>query len=58
MDDVRRESAVLNEAASALATHLGGLIQTVQRTVSHSGVYERRGSVAMAQSDFCVDVRS
>ncbi len=43
VDHVQHESAVIRDAAEALATHMSGILQTVQSSVNRAGVYEQNG---------------
>jgi hypothetical protein len=56
---VRRESAVVAAAAAALSRHLAGLAQTMCAAMNATGVYERRGRIAMSSAPECrIDVKS
>ena len=58
VESVRDESAVLARAAQTLSRHMSGLMQTMQRTLNETGVYERAGRIASGQTTHCIDLKS
>jgi hypothetical protein len=58
MKDVRSASGVVRAAAQSLATHMTGLMQSVQSMLGRAPVYGRRGRIESVPSQYCLDVRS
>lgn len=54
---VQREQSSLRMAASALASHMQGLIQHVARKLSHAGTYSKRGVVEGVVFASALDIR-
>jgi hypothetical protein len=59
IEDTRRESGVVRQAAERLSAHMAGILQTVHSALSHAGVYSRGGRIAVgANVVSTVDIRS
>lgn len=57
--EVRQASSIVRKAADALATHMSGLLQTMQSVLSKAQVYSQQGRISAAtQSQFCLDIKS
>lgn len=54
---VQKEQSSLRMAASALASHMQGLIQHVARKLSHAGTYSKRGVVEGVVFASALDIR-
>ena len=52
IERLREERLAVRDAADALASHMRGLIRAVERRLSHSGAYGRRGVVAAGPAVF------
>lgn len=52
IERLRAERIAVRDAADALASHMRGLIRAVERRLSHSGAYGRRGVVAAGPAVF------
>ena len=46
VEDVRRESGVVRQAAERLSAHMAGILQSVHSALAHANVYSRGGRIA------------
>jgi hypothetical protein len=59
MEEVRRESGVVRQAAEQLSAHMAGILQSVHSALAHANVYSRGGRIAVGANVLSsLDIRS
>ncbi|MFZ9914225.1 MAG: flagellar protein FlgN [Phycisphaerales bacterium] len=47
IDEVKRESGIVRQAAERLSAHMAGILQTVHSALAHANLYSRGGRIAV-----------
>jgi hypothetical protein len=59
IEEVRRESGVVRQAAEQLSAHMAGILQSVHSALAHANVYSRGGRIAVGANVLSsLDIRS